>query len=45
MPVPGIFITFKTTAADVIARSEKGTVALLIRDSAQNGTNTTIKEG
>ncbi len=37
MPVPGIFITFKTTAADVIARSEKGTVALLIRDSAQNG--------
>ena len=37
MLVPGIFITFRTTAADAIQRSEKGTVALLIRDAAASG--------
>lgn len=33
MPLPGIFITFQSAAAAAIARSEKGTVALMIRDA------------
>ncbi len=35
MPVPGIFITFQSSAAAAIATSNKGVVALLIRDDAE----------
>ena len=33
MGLPNISITFKTTAAAAIARSEKGVVGLILRDS------------
>jgi hypothetical protein len=35
MPVPGIFVTFQSTAAAAIEQSDKGVVAILLRDDAE----------
>lgn len=37
MGLPSIEITFRTRAADAVARSQKGVVALIVRDSKSNG--------
>ena len=37
MGLPNINITFKSQAVSAVARSEKGVVALIVRDSKQNG--------
>ncbi|PVY46601.1 hypothetical protein C7373_1141, partial [Intestinimonas butyriciproducens] len=37
MGLPSINIAFKSTAASAIERSEKGVVALIIKDAKENG--------
>lgn len=37
MGLPSIDIVFKTKAGDAVARSQKGVVALIVKDSKQNG--------
>jgi hypothetical protein len=40
MGLPSVVINFKTAAAAAIQRGEKGTVAVLLRDAAENGSHT-----